>query len=86
MSSSQEKEQEGHYFLPELASVKPGDAGKETREDFQKRPLRCACVSACASMLGKQLLLKETVQPPYAPVNDSDSLQTKNDMEAKKGK
>lgn len=45
MSSNQDTEQEGHYFLcgaVMFTSVKPGDAGNETREDFEKA-LRCAC-------------------------------------------
>lgn len=44
MSSSQDTEQEGHYFVRRavmFTSVKPGDAGNETREDFEKA-LRCA--------------------------------------------
>lgn len=50
MSSSQDTEQKSHYFLcgaVMFTSVKPGDAGNETREDFEKAP-RCAeCVSMC---------------------------------------
>ena len=39
MSSSQDTEQEGYYFLCRavmFTSVKPGDAGNETREDIEK--------------------------------------------------
>lgn len=47
MSSSQDKEQESHYFLLSavmLTYVKPGDAGNETREHYR---WGCACVCVC---------------------------------------
>ncbi len=55
MSSSQDTEQEGHYFqcaAVMFTSVKPGDASNETRGDFEKTLKRaftrvCVCVRAC---------------------------------------
>lgn len=80
MSSSQDTEQEAHYFLCSMvtfASVKPTDASNETREDFEKA-LRCMRpVSAHVGTHRRNYFCTGRVQTAPAEMSDSELAQTR---------